>query len=64
MKIHRDKNKLEKTGMHDESIGQVVPMLDFYEDFQPEEIAEISFADFFQREGNSQYENLWFFTRC
>ena len=50
--------------MHDESIGQVVSMFDFYEDFQPEEIAEISFADFFQREGNSPYENLWFFTRC
>jgi hypothetical protein len=64
MKIHRDKNKLEKTSMHDESIGQVVSMFDFYEDFQPEEIAEISFADFFQREGNRQYENLWFFTRC
>jgi hypothetical protein len=64
MKIYRDKNKLEKTGMHDESIGRVVSMFDFYEDFLLEEIAEISFADFFQREGNSPYENLWFFTRC
>lgn len=54
----------EKSSMSDEPIGHVVSMIDFYEDLQPEEIAEISFADFFQREGNSQYENLWFFTRC
>ena len=57
-------NKLEKTDMYDESIEQEVSLFDFDEDFQPEDIVEISFADFFQREGNSQYKNLWFFTRC
>jgi hypothetical protein len=64
MKIYSDKNKLKEPGISDEPIGHAGSMFDFYEDFQPEEIAVISFADFFQRDGNSQYENLWFFTRC
>jgi hypothetical protein len=64
MKIYGDKNMLKKPGISDEPMGHAASMIDFYEDLQPEEIVEISFADFFQRDGNSQYENLWFFTRC
>ena len=46
------------------STGRVGSMFDYHKDRQPGEILEISLADFFQREGERQYGNLWFFTRC